>query len=269
MKTSLPSLMYKTFLPNKAYIQNLLLTMSAWQRAFLSPRRPDQSQYGLTVHVRGAVTQPCCVDGSPKSISLDLVAHKIRFGMQHWRLEELSGQQLFDWLSLWSAKHGVQLPKPGFTKAPGHYSEEQTNSYATVLWWSHAVLKKISNKLTEGACSSLLLYPHHFDTAFSWYPFHDSRQLTVGFSPGDEHLEEAYFYLTAYPELSSLPGLVVPPAAVWQQTGFHGYALYYDRLRHLTEPDKNVTISMLELLKAASSLMRVDVDGQSHPQSHG
>jgi hypothetical protein len=86
--------------------------------------------------------------------------------------------------------------------------------------------------------SPILLYPHHFDLALTWFPWNDERQMTVGFSTGDEAVAEPYIYLSAYPEPASFGGLALPAGAHWQSAGFSGAVLPYGALRASTEPEK-------------------------------
>jgi len=69
-------------------------------------------------------------------------------------------------------------------------------------------------------------WPHHFDldilVAFDRPAPDDSGSMGVGFSPGDEHYDEPYFYVTIYPhpDVAALPHL--PEVGHWHSNHFTG-----------------------------------------------
>ncbi len=256
MSQSLPSLNYKDFLSTRRVVQDVLRVMSAWQRAFLLPD-PHSWEHGLEVHMRGVVTKPCRVGNTVQSISMDIVRHKVRFGVQSWELHKSSGQEIFAWLSHWIQAEGLEatLMRPSFSKSEGNYSPTQLDRYAGALWWMNDQLHSIANQLNGGLKSPILLYPHHFDIALSWYPYNDERQLTIGFLPGDMHVKKPYIYLTAYPEPPALAFLDKPEAVLWQKEGFHGFVMPYSRLRMRADPE-TVLRSFAGMMQPIADLLR-------------
>jgi len=91
----------------------------------------------------------------------------------------------------------------------------------------------------EPAATALRCWPHHFDLGAIVFVdpaarASNSPQVGVGLSPGDGHIAEPYFYVTAYPmpaepELPALAG-----GGTWFRDGFTGAVL---TARHLAEVD--------------------------------
>jgi Family of unknown function (DUF5996) len=74
------------------------------------------------------------------------------------------------------------------------------------------------------APSPVRTWPHHFDMATvtlleAGHAEH-ARSVNAGFSPGDEHYEEPYFYISPYPypDMRKLPPLPAP--GHWHTSGF-------------------------------------------------
>ena len=96
--------------------------------------------------------------------------------------------------------------------------------------------------------SAIQLWPHHFDLAMTWLPGdkvagqdpdnaeYADKQMTFGFTLGDETIAEPYFYVTAYPLPGAFPTLPLPKGTRWHTTGFHGAALTYRLLSDTREP---------------------------------
>jgi hypothetical protein len=77
----------------------------------------------------------------------------------------------------------------------------------------------------RGLMASLVrCWPHHFDlatlTPLEGGDAEHARSVNAGFSPGDEHYEEAYFYVSPYPypDPAELPPL--PALGHWHVQGF-------------------------------------------------
>jgi len=74
------------------------------------------------------------------------------------------------------------------------------------------------------APSPVRTWPHHFDmaslTLLETGDAEHARSVNAGFSPGDEHYQEPYFYVSPYPypDPAKLPAL--PAVGHWHVHGF-------------------------------------------------
>ena len=99
--------------------------------------------------------------------------------------------------------------------------------------------------------SAIQLWPHHFDLSMVWLPGdkvpgqdpdsieqadHADKQMSFGFTLGDEAIAEPYFYITAYPSPDAFATLALPDGAAWHTDGFTGVALTYQRLLAADDP---------------------------------
>jgi hypothetical protein len=234
--TELPTLDITAFAPTRNYLQDAALAIGSLQRGFL-PKHPRFWQYGLEVTMRGISTQPFTVKDQELRVVLDFVRHTVRFGETGWRLDAYGGAELFNNFKIWLESQGLdtQLETPKFN-GTGHYDEDQGATYAEALWWIDKQFRILKAKIDQGVTSPILLYPHHFDLALSWFPFDDDKQFTIGFSTGDENVKQPYLYLTAYPEPAGFKGLKLPKGAYWQTDGFSGAILPYSTLQSSPKP---------------------------------
>lgn len=218
---------------NTDYLRDIALTLSSLQRGFL-PKHPKQWEYGLEVTMRGICTQTFKVEDNDRQVLLDLVKNKIRFSGQVWDLGEISSSQLFQELNEWATRHGVELERPDFEN--GRFDAAETHKYAATLWWLQRQFANISKDFKMGEIAPVFLYPHHFDLALVWFPYDDQRQISVGFSMGDEMVPEPYVYLTIYPEGPNFKNINVPREAQFQTDGFSGLVLLYKNLSVAENP---------------------------------
>ncbi len=218
---SLPLLITEDLIPTRNYVQDVAKVLGSLQRAYIEPNDHDW-HHGLTVSMRGISTQQMIIAGQPIRATIDLVKHKVRLGNTNWLLEEFAAPEILNNIKVWLVAHGqsAELEQPEFTSDIRQFDGIQAARYAETLWWLEQRFKNIKNDLNGGLTSPILLYPHHFDLAFSWFPHDDDQQLTMGFSTGDESVRDPYLYITAYPE----------PA------GFSGAILAYSRLQVAQEP---------------------------------
>lgn len=220
--SNLPLLITEDLIPTRNYLQDVAKVLGSLQRAFIEPSDHDW-HHGLEVSMRGISTQEMVIGGQPIRATIDLVKHKVRLGNTNWLLEEFAGPEILNNLKVWLVAHGqsAELEQPEFTTEIKHFDSQQATRYAEALWWLEQRFKATKNILEGGITSPILLYPHHFDMAFSWFPHDDDQQLTMGFSTGDESVRDPYLYITAYPE----------PA------GFSGAILSYATLQVAADPD--------------------------------
>jgi hypothetical protein len=224
--------------PTRAYLRDVALAMGSLQRGFLPPH-PRLWQHGLEVTMRGFSTQPFRIDGGEFRAGLDLVKQKVRLGTESWPLSENNGPQIFEHFKLWLANQMAEadLEEPKFSPAT-KFDPVQAGAYGAALWWLEERLRELEASIKDGVTSPILLYPHHFDLALSWFPHDDERQLTLGFSTGDQNVPKPYIYLTAYPESPEFKSLPLPDGAHWQTQGFNGFVLPYAKLQVSSRPEE-------------------------------
>jgi uncharacterized protein DUF5996 len=228
---NLPPLRADQLAGTRGYLRDIALALGSLQRAFL-PRHPRFWQYGLEVSMRGFSTQSFVANGGEQRVLADLVKSKLRLDGQNWLLADLDGRKLFKRLEAWA---GTGLEKPEFA-GPEGFDDKQAAAYAAALWWLEEQFRRLKTEITEGVTSPILLYPHHFDLAMSWFPYDDDRQLTIGWSTGDDNVTGPYLYITAYPEPAAFKQAGLPAGAAWQSQGFSGAVLPYAGLQSSRDP---------------------------------
>ena len=239
MGQTLPKLVSKDLGPTRDYLREVALVLGSLQRAFLPKHRRDW-QHGLEVTMRGLSTQAFSVAGEEMRAVLDLVSNKVRLGGDKWLLQDYDGPELFKEVQVWLQSKGVdvELEEPEFANGNRQFDDIQATVYAEALWWMEAQFRALKAGLNEGVTSPILLYPHHFDLSLVWFPYDDERQLSLGFSTGDETVSEPYLYLTAYPEPIGFTDIELPEGAHWQTDGFSGAILPYAALVASNQPEE-------------------------------
>lgn len=240
MSKDLPELKPADLKSSRDYLRDVALAMGSLQRGFL-PVSPRDWQHGLEVTMRGIATQEFIVGNERVKVLLDLVKNKIRLDGVNWNIDEYSGAELFKNFKSWLESKGIQvkLEEPEFTG--GTYDPVQGEAYAETLWWLHKQFQIIKAEISSGITSPILLYPHHFDLSLVWFPYDDDKQVSIGFSTGDETVSEPYVYLTLYPEPKGFDKMLsekLPEEAYWQKDGFSGAILTYSKMRSHPHPDE-------------------------------
>jgi len=253
---SLPELVYENLLPTRDRLRDVCQAVGSLQRAFL-PAQPRQWEYGLEVSLRGLTSQAFSVRNQEQRVILDLVRHKVRLAGANWLISDYSGPELLKNFQVWLESHeqSIKLQPPTFTGGRQPYDEHQASLYTEALWWFEVQFRELRARLKGGVISPILLYPHHFDLALSWFPLDDERQFTIGWSTGDEHIPAPYVYVTAYPEPAGFQALTLPAAAQWQNHGFSGAVLTYDTLQHNQHPESLLAEFAYSLLTGARQLL--------------
>ena len=121
------------------------------------------------------------------------------------------------------------MPAHGVEGGAAYATDDVGRELAQVAAWfglADALLgrvRKAHSDITPGP-SPVRTWPHHFDLATlisldSGDP-ENARSVGAGFSPGDEHYDEPYFYVTPwpYPETTELPDLT--GIGHWHTEGF-------------------------------------------------
>jgi uncharacterized protein DUF5996 len=237
--TKLKSLSTEELGPTRDHLREVALVLSSLQRAFL-PKDPHDWHYGLEVAMRGLVTQPLLIREEVTRASLDLIRYKLRFGDRKWPLHELTAKEIFEAVKVYLEQQGLEidLEEPEFTDGLRLLDTSVVDRYAEVIWWMSDQLNKLKINLNRGETSEVLLYPHHFDLSLMWLPFLDERQMSLGFSTGDDSIAEPYVYLTLYPLPKELKDLRLPGGAYLNEEGFTGAVLPYRTLVASNSPEE-------------------------------
>ena len=257
MKRELPELDYEKLVPTRDYLQNAAKILGKWQQVFL-PENPHDWQRGLEAGPAGLQTQDCRVNSRPLRGQLDLAKHAFRIGDSSWRFADYDAPELLNNVKVWLEGRGLggRLTEPEFTPGQHTYDKRQGEAYAAALSWLHAQFETLRASLKPGLVSPVLLYPHHFDLSLSWFPYDDERQLTLGWSTGDETIHEPYLYLTAYPEPAGFTKLTLPAPAYWQHDGFSGAVLTHNNLAAGPDPAAMLR-QFTEIMKPAKDLLAI------------
>lgn len=125
---------------------------------------------------------------------------------------------------------------------PRRYDPAKAETFLTVLLSVHQIFEKHRATLS-GEVGPIQVWPHGFDMAFEWFGTrqieHEEHgqvqkspaQLNCGFSPGEPHHPEPYFYSNPWPfEADELLAHPLPSGARWFTEGWQGSLLEYDPL---------------------------------------
>jgi len=227
--------------PTRDYLREVALGLGSLQRGFL-PAEKHLWQHGLEVNMRGPITQSFELGDREVRASLDLVKYKVRFLDAKWALHEYAPPEIWQELKKLVHRAGAEpnFDEPEFKDSVAEFDTAQADAYAAALWWFDEQFRGLKAGLNGagGLTSPILLYPHHFDLALSWFPWADERQLTIGWSTGDQTIPEPYVYLTAYPEPKGFTAKTLPKEAYWQKDGFSGAVIAYAALHASSMPEQ-------------------------------
>jgi hypothetical protein len=148
--------------------------------------------------------------------------------------------------ALSAAGADVDLDPAGFA-SPDVYDREAVSRFAGAIAHLVPILSSATVSL-GGETGPVNLWPHHFDLAVSWLsgrlvPGVDptdeenaAEQVTLGFSTGDEAIDDPYCFATAYPLPGGLVGSILPSPAEWLSEAFTGGVLRYGAALATGEP---------------------------------
>ena len=158
------------------------------------------------------------------------------------------------WFERVLATHGLdpsrvvaKLPYQIADRAVAHGAAYDTGSLGDALsdlaaWFANAdrSLGRVRDQMIARrlAPSPVRTWPHHFDmatlTLLETGDAEHARSVNAGFSPGDEHYDEPYFYVSPhpYPDPSKLPGLSV---GHWHTRGFTAAVLPASQLMAIAD----------------------------------
>ena len=111
--------------------------------------------------------------------------------------------------------------------------ERQLQQQALGYWYEAAVdiIEEIRDKIASigAGPSPLRCWPHHFDIA-TLLTLKAGRSINIGMSPGDDHYDQPYFYVSPWPRptVEALPAL--PGIGHWHTDGFLGAVATADQV---------------------------------------
>ncbi len=244
-------------------------------RSTLSPRRKHFFHISLRAASTGLSTGPISVGARTVELLLDFTTHQLVISTSRGeRVQRPIGEQstsvflqevLF---ALASLGVNVDFDRTPFNDdTPSTYDKGAVEKYWLVLSQVDAIFHEFQAELREET-SPVQLWAHHFDHAMLWFsgrlvpdqdpnnPEYADEQMNFGFVPGDEHIADPYFYLTAYPTPETLPGTDWPEDAEWQADGFNGLVMMYDTLTDVDHPKEKLINVLRTFQKAGAALMK-------------
>jgi hypothetical protein len=234
------------FASSKDYLRDMCLIVSDIQR-YMIPHEPHSWDYGLEVSMRGILSQELELVGNNERILVDLYRAKVRFLDKNWDMLKLTPTQIYKEL----------LELPHFTRvkindelmhSEAVLDKQQLDKYADSLWAFSDLFNGIKMRLTHGLVSPVLVYPPHFDISLSWFPLENDSQVTIGYLPGDESINEPYFYLTTYPDQDIVSKIELPSHAYIYSKDFKALIIKYEDLQTKEEWDKSLSDIFMQLV---------------------
>ena len=130
-------------------------------------------------------------------------------------------------------------------------------SYAYALNAAYTDLARFRAKL-RGFMTPLVLWPHHFDLAFIWFPTdktdeQSDPQIAYGFAPCSPGLERPYFYAYAWSEPTGYLDFPLDAPAQALRDGYIGLYASYDALREVAQRDAMLENMLLNYHHSASA----------------
>lgn len=250
-----------------------------WRTSCLAHRK---HWWQIAVHpsARGLTTGMIQTAGMDFELELDLRADRLLAqvaggGNLSEPLGGRSGRNLAGVVASFMTDQGID-PKlvPEDKKRDNHnvtaagYSADIADSLCAALRSISGAMAALRAPIAEET-SPIHIWPHHFDLAMLWLPGEkiagqdsaneeiSDKQMNFGFAFGDEGIPEPYFYITAYPLPDAMPKLALPDGTIWQDDGFSGAVLLYQRL--LEEPNpQEYLVNLWNILLSAGRQHMLD-----------
>ncbi len=149
------------------------------------------------------------------------------------------------------ARPRVELPDAPLKAGKGFHFHDEDAQRELSRWFSNAdaVLRVLFAR--EDDAGPVRCWPGSFELAtFISDEDDDDRGVLVGMSPGDEHIDEPYFFVKPVPAPSD-PTLKPIGEALWFREGFFGAVLPMGRLREEADAQKQQVTSFLDTAIAA------------------
>jgi hypothetical protein len=150
-----------------------------------------------------------------------------------WMGEAVGRVKERDALDLKAPEH--ELPKfPVADGKPFEFTDENACRELS-RWFQNADTVLRALFAMEDDAEPVRAWPHHFDIATrvlmdEYDDSDDAKAVTVGMSPGDEHIDEPYFYVTPWPKPKDPELVPLGGEGIWHREGWFGAALPASRL---------------------------------------
>jgi len=213
-------------------------------------------------------TRPLLGADGPFGLVVDLRDHRVFVEGGGVIPLSLPGERFLAALSgALSAAGGEVDLEPDDYPSPDVYDPDAAAHFAAVLGRLAPVLASAPSGV-GGGTGPVNFWPHHFDLAVSWFSGrlvpgvdpadeeHAAEQVTLGFSTGDETVDEPYCYATAYPLPDDLVGATLPTPARWITEGFTGGLLPYGAALATGAPDGAIGAFFRTFVAEAALRMR-------------
>ncbi|MCR4302181.1 MAG: DUF5996 family protein [Sulfuricaulis sp.] len=244
-------------------------------RAAITPKQKRWWHISLRVAPDGLTTTDIPAGESHFALCLDLTAHRLVIQANHAQPPHIPlggqssavlGAQIVTALEYLGIKPDIDKAKLGDAK-PAHYDRAAVEHFWRALQRIDATIKRFHENLGANT-SPVQLWPHHFDLAMNWFsgrkvPGADpadeeasEEQMNFGFSTGDDGINHAYFYITAYPLPGDLVKMKLPPDAIWHTQGWTGAIMPYAALTKVEQPEEKLLGFMQIVHNAGSRLMK-------------
>lgn len=248
MNQPLKTIDYQASSHCRDYLQDAAKVLVEFQQLFIPPE-PHYWHVGLEIVGNGLRTQKLIAEGQEQRCVLDFVNANMNLGTKSWQFADYDPNGLKRELQNWLAGKGrkKEIAPIQFSKSSGSFEPTQAAEFSSAFSWARSIFIDLEPSLGTGSLSPVLLYPHHFDVAFSWFP-DNKLQYTMGLSTGDETIAEPYFYVTAYPEPNGFTASKLPTSAFWQSIGFSGAILKYNDAVSAEDPSSAVANYMRSAL---------------------
>ena len=228
-------------------------------RGHLMPKQKHWWHITLHAGATGLTTTPMPIENGTIELLLDHLDHEIAITTsQNERIRiPLEGQSpaslLDDLLVLLSNLNiDIEIKDAGLADTPNiGYDHAAVTNYWRAFSQIDTVFKRFKGTLREET-GPVHVFPHHFDLSMNWFsgnlvPNVDpddeesaDEQINFGFVSGDEGINDAYFYITAYPNPDGWGEFKLPEYASWHREGWTGAIMRYEDLRNLDNPEKKL-----------------------------
>jgi hypothetical protein len=217
-------------------------------RRAMKPHQRHRFQVKFRTAGLGLTTTPIRYNTIAFELIMDFTGHQlvISTSQGNWAEVDMDGQSARDFCdevlqALEDVGVEVDLDRKQFSEVDGTYDPDIVEDYWQALSQIDLVLKEFLGGV-RGRKGPVSLWPHHIDLAGLWFsgrhvPGKDpedeenaDEQMNFGFSTGDEGIQDAYFYVTAYPWPDGLEETSLPAGARWQTDGWKGAVLMYAHL---------------------------------------
>jgi hypothetical protein len=262
-----PQLPLSAWRPTRDSLHGYARVLGRIRRALMPPQK-HWWHITLSVSARGLTTTPMPAGRGSIELMLNAVKGCIEIAGSAGTERALSvagrsAKGLNDALEQELAALDVKLPAPNaaFDETVHEYDAAAASRYAAALTSVDLAFKQFKGTLREES-GPVHLFPHHFDLSVNWFsgrivPNTDpadaetaDEQMNFGFVTGDQSIEGAYFYATAYPVPDELTSAALPGDAYWHTEGFTSAVLRYDTIAG--SPDAYARL--LEFLTAAQRI---------------